>query len=130
MPSIGPFTPACYLDQLPVCAPDRYVLLGDEGFVDQSVLFFPERFVPVRQRLVLTADSPDSMSYKIAALRALRNSYQTVDDGLRRLYYTLIMGVEFGPLTPCAMIVGGSSAADIWEQEVVVTILPRSPEMQ
>lgn len=127
MPHIGAITPACWLDPIPEFPDDRFTLLGDDGWADQSVLFYPERYGPVPIGMLLTAANLTEMTAKLASLRALRKTKVKVDDGMHTLDKCLVLAVRAGPAARCGMIVGGSSAADAWEQEVVAIVLPPSP---
>lgn len=127
MPQIHTIRPACWLDIVPENPPDRYTLLTEDGWADQSVLFFPDRYGPVPLGMVLTAPNPRELTSKLTALRLLRRKKVLVDDGIRSTANCLVLGVAAAKPAPCAMIIGGSSSTDVWEQEVVVMILPPSP---
>jgi hypothetical protein len=127
MAQIGTITPACWLDHLPEFPEDAFALLTDKGWADQSALFFPERYAPVPQRLIITAPNLTALANTVTQLRALRRTKVRVDDGLHPQNNCLVLGVQVGKAERCVMIIGGSSSGDTWEQAIVVTVLPPSP---
>lgn len=129
MPQIDTITPACWLDYLPQIPEDRFALLTDVGFIDQSALYFPSRYTPVTQRFVLTGASVTDLDNKVNSLRGLRRKKVRVDDGLHPQNKCLVLAVLVSLPSPCVMIIGGSSPGDTWEQEVAVIVLPTSPDL-
>jgi hypothetical protein len=127
MPALGTFTPACWMDLLPSSTIDRWALLTEPGWADMSALFFPDRYVPVPLRMVITAMDPAGLDDKLLQLRALRKTIVSADDGVRHIDECLVLGITAGPPTNAAVIIGGSDPGDSWEQEIVVVILPKSP---
>lgn len=129
MAQIGTITPACWLDHLPEYPEDAWSLLTDKGWADQSALFFPERYAPVPQRLIITGANLQALATTVTQLRALRRTKVRVDDGMHPQSQCLVLGVQIGRAERCVMIIGGMSASDTWEQAVVVTVLPPSPAL-
>jgi hypothetical protein len=127
MAQIDTIVPACWLDHLPEYPDDSYALLTDKGWADQSTLFFPERYGPVQQRMIVTGPNLSALATTVAKLRSLRRTKVRVDDGLHPQNKCLVLGVQVGRAERCVMIIGGSGAGDTWEQAVVVTVLPPSP---
>jgi hypothetical protein len=127
MAQIETITPACWLDPLPEYPADAWTLLTDKGWADQSALFFPERFAPVQQRLIITGANLQALTTTVDRLRKLRKTKVRVDDGMHPLASCLILGVQVGAAARCVMIIGGTGTSDTWEQAVVITLLPPSP---
>lgn len=130
MPSLGLFTPACWYNALPQLAEGDYALLDDQGWADQSALFFPRRFRPTAIRMLLTAADAAALRLKVETLERLRTTKVRANDGLRAVNNVLILKVStVGDPQHAVMIIGGSSSGDTWEQEVAVVVLLPSPDI-
>jgi hypothetical protein len=127
MPQLAAITPACWITALPQTPEDRFQLLTDDGWADQSALFFPDRYAPAPIAMLITGGNLTELSAKLTAIRALRKTKVRVDDGLLVKDKCLVLGVKAGPPARCGMIIGGTAPADTWEQELVVAVLLPSP---
>ncbi len=127
MAQIGSFVPACWMSHLPEVPDDRVQLITDDGWGDQSALFFPDRFSPAPIAMLITAGSLTELASKLTSIRAMRKTKVLVNDGMHSTDKCLVLGVKAGPAMRCGVIIGGSAATDTWEQEIVVAILPPSP---